>query len=492
MVRGWAFDRDNVGVSLAIHVYIGGEDEGHAIIANKSRNDVNVAYPGVGNNHGFESVIETKKSGSQTVTIFAINIRQDGSQLGYANPVIGKQTIHITADTTKPTVSNIRVSGVTRGYYTVTATATDNKGVTEVRFATWTSKNGQDDLKWISGTKINSTTWQCQILASDHNMESGGYITHVYAYDAAGNSMGLAAPVIQIPDVTENINTNVGVEFEAYIVNSSTNNYLYQSEKNVIDATHWDLLSGEYNRKSLEREERETWIFSRQSDGYYTIQNKNSGKYLDIANASKNSGTNVILSELNINGGSDNQKFQFYKSSKGYFITSKCTPYTVLDIRSSSSETSVYANYYDPVNTNQIFKIVRCDEDSSYLGEDSGNEKNVNLVSKNNADKKVSVIPYNAEKPDKVMILSLKNGTSKIITAKWKKVSGAKGYQIQYALSKKKLSKGERKYVKKTSVTIKKLKKKKTYYVRVRAYKQSGKKKVYGKWSKVRKIKIKK
>ncbi len=94
-------------------------------------------------------------------------------------------------------------------------------------------------------------------------------------------------------------------------------------------------------------------------------------------------------------------------------------------------------------------------------------------------------------KPAKVSSLKLK-AKKKCFTAKWKKVKGAKGYQIQYAVSKKKLSKGKRKNVKKASVTIKKLKKKKTYYVRVRAYRQSGKKKIYGRWSAVKKVKIRK
>lgn len=43
----------------------------------------------------------------------------------------------------------------------------------------------------------------------------------------------------------------------------------------------------------------------------------------------------------------------------------------------------------------------------------------------------------------------------------------------------------------KTKFIIKKLKKKKTYYFRVRAYKLN-RKKVYGKWSKIKKVKIKK
>ena len=77
------------------------------------------------------------------------------------------------------------------------------------------------------------------------------------------------------------------------------------------------------------------------------------------------------------------------------------------------------------------------------------------------------------------------------VTLSWKKVTGAKGYQLQYALNKK-FKKKKSIQTKKTKYTIKKLKKKKTYYIRVRAYKMNGRKKVYGKWSKVKKVKIKK
>lgn len=77
------------------------------------------------------------------------------------------------------------------------------------------------------------------------------------------------------------------------------------------------------------------------------------------------------------------------------------------------------------------------------------------------------------------------------VKATWKKLTNISGYQIQYAPNKK-FKKAKRKTVKSTSVTIKKLKKKKTYFVRVRAYKLVDGKKVYGKWSAVKKVKIKK
>ena len=89
----------------------------------------------------------------------------------------------------------------------------------------------------------------------------------------------------------------------------------------------------------------------------------------------------------------------------------------------------------------------------------------------------------------RVKIKAIKRkGTSAIIS--WKKSKGAKGFQLQYALNKK-FKKKKSIQTKKTKYTIKKLKKKKTYYIRVRAYKMNGKKKVYGKWSKVKAVKRK-
>lgn len=92
-------------------------------------------------------------------------------------------------------------------------------------------------------------------------------------------------------------------------------------------------------------------------------------------------------------------------------------------------------------------------------------------------------------------ITSLKNKKSKQLTVSIKKVSGAAGYQVTYSTDKK-FKKGKNTKTvdsKKNTVTLKKLKKGKTYYVKVKAYKLDSKKlKVLGKFSAVKKIKIKK
>ena len=100
--------------------------------------------------------------------------------------------------------------------------------------------------------------------------------------------------------------------------------------------------------------------------------------------------------------------------------------------------------------------------------------------------------PDTVKAPGRVIITKARNIKKRKLSVKWKKVTGTKGYQIQYSTNKK-FKKAKTKTTKKTTLTIKKLKKKKVYYVRVRAYTiDSSGKKVPGKWSKVKKVKIKK
>lgn len=107
-----------------------------------------------------------------------------------------------------------------------------------------------------------------------------------------------------------------------------------------------------------------------------------------------------------------------------------------------------------------------------------------------------AVRPTTAKKPEKTTCVGkgsikwAKNIKRCKIKLKLNKVAGAKGYQIRYATNKKFKKAVIRNS--KLSYIIKKLKKGKTYYVEARAYVKSGKNRVYGKWSKTKKVKIKK
>ena len=105
--------------------------------------------------------------------------------------------------------------------------------------------------------------------------------------------------------------------------------------------------------------------------------------------------------------------------------------------------------------------------------------------------KEVATESAKVKAPAKVTISSLKKSGKKA-TLKWKKVSGASGYQIYM-----KTGSGKYKLVKtiKKGTTVKctktKLKKGSKYTFKVRAYKTVNGKKVYGAYSKTKSVRIK-
>ena len=96
------------------------------------------------------------------------------------------------------------------------------------------------------------------------------------------------------------------------------------------------------------------------------------------------------------------------------------------------------------------------------------------------------------KKPAKVKGVTAKSKKKKTMTISFKKLKNVSSYQISYSMNKK-WKKAKTVAVKKSvsKKVIKKLKSKKLYYVRVRALRKSGSKKMYGAWSTVKKVKIK-
>lgn len=93
--------------------------------------------------------------------------------------------------------------------------------------------------------------------------------------------------------------------------------------------------------------------------------------------------------------------------------------------------------------------------------------------------------------PKKVSNKSAKSKKSRRITYSFKKVN-ATGYQYQWSTHRNFKSNFLTKNTKSTKVTIKTAQSRRRYYVRVRAYKtERGGKKIYGKWSNVKRVRVK-
>ena len=93
------------------------------------------------------------------------------------------------------------ITDVSETGYTVTCTVTDNFRVDRVQFPTWTLYHEQDDLfpNWVTNSACSGTAegsfYTYRVNVSDHNYEMGEYLTHIYAYDPAGNEAVAHVPV---------------------------------------------------------------------------------------------------------------------------------------------------------------------------------------------------------------------------------------------------------------------------------------------------------
>ena len=103
---------------------------------------------------------------------------------------------------------------------------------------------------------------------------------------------------------------------------------------------------------------------------------------------------------------------------------------------------------------------------------DVNKQENISTTTVNDND--------NVKAPSKVKIGKLVAGKKKVTVNLPKLKNGVKGYKIQYSL-KKNFKKAGSVTSKKAKVVVKKLKSTKTYYIRVKAYKLNGKRKVFSK-----------
>ena len=102
-----------------------------------------------------------------------------------------------------------------------------------------------------------------------------------------------------------------------------------------------------------------------------------------------------------------------------------------------------------------------------------------------------NVIKSVVKKPSKATVKRLQNLKGKKIKVTIKKMSNVAGYQIRIAENKK-FNGYWGKTTTKTTYTFRGLDKNTRYYVKVRAYRKNGSKKLYGAWSNPKKIKVKK
>lgn len=199
------------------------------------------------------------------------------------------------------------------------------------------------------------------------------------------------------------------------------------------------------------------------------------GEGFDLHNTDVDSGEVIAYADVKSTGGED--VFQTIEGKIEKEITGVHDLYIVF--RSNNSDELFKFDYW------QFEKAPEPTPDIPSPSQPSQPSQTSNpSVSVNTPEPVVTSTPDLA-KPAKVKKLVVKKKGNKVVVS-WKKVNGAKKYQVVYSTDKK-LKKGVKKItVKTTKCTIKKLKSKKTYYFKVRAYAGNE----YGKYSAKKKIKL--
>lgn len=200
----------------------------------------------------------------------------------YAKDIYGKlhflkgtsQAIQLEALST-PVIT--AVGNTTQTQYTLTAKEVALRGgVSAVKFAVWSSTNGQDDLVWYSA-KQASGIWTANAIISNHKT-AGTYNVHVYAYTASGVGKHIAT--------------------KTFTVDGPSVKKVEVTNKNESQGTFDIIISGAASTSGITSVQVPVWSTSNQSDiKWYTAARQGDDTYkvtVDIANHKYNYGTYSI------------------------------------------------------------------------------------------------------------------------------------------------------------------------------------------------------
>ena len=166
--------------------------------------------------------------------------------------------------------------------------------------------------------------------------------------------------------------------------------------------------------------------------------------------------------------------------------------YSVVSVTDDTFSVATYdATTQKPVAGSSTYTIKKTDETQSQPQTQQPQQPTVN--DNNNSQTQAPAATTTATSLKKVKGVKVTNKAGKKVKVKWNKVNGATGYQIQYTYKKgfnKKVKTVNVNKANKASKVIKKMKVGKKVYVKVRAYQNVNGQKVFGNFSKVKKLTV--
>ena len=198
-----------------------------------------------------------------------------------------KKELSYKFDSEGPAISDVQVTDVSESGYTVTCSVSDAQmDVLRVQFPTWTLYGNQDDLasEWWTNTAVRGTLKNgvatFKVKSSDHNGETGRYVTHIYAYDTLGNATRYAVPAVELMEHTA-VDLPSDTSFLIMPLCSQTRGLTLGSVENGSTVQLGTISSDHPGFHQF--------VFAKDKDGYYGIQSaRDCACYLHVTGDSTN------------------------------------------------------------------------------------------------------------------------------------------------------------------------------------------------------------
>jgi endoglucanase Acf2 len=245
-------------------------------------------------------------------------------------------------------------------------------------------------------------------------------------------------------------------------------------------------------------------VFSGVTAGTYTVTDVEKGRHtVKVTGALNGKESEGVSNTLSVTGETTDDTTKEPVTTKPAEITTTTVKPDDTTTKAESAETTTVKADDTTTKTESAETTTSAKTDETTVGTNQ-NETTADFVNETTKSSEVTTTPTNEKTTTTIKVArtkvkkASKKKTSKKAKISLKKIKGAAGYQIAVYKTKKNAKKNKKAILKKTvkkfkfTFKSKKIKNKKKLYIKARAYKFNSKgNKVYGKWSKVKKIKIK-
>lgn len=377
----------------------------------------------------------------------------DANNITIGDKIVGQISVNDDFDTYKFTLSQVGCVKLEMTsymkYYGIKLFNSDGEQV-------WYSNQNE----WNETVGYRSDTYDLYLEKGTYYLQVDGY--RVYDWDKATGryvcNTSFTASGVSFDRDDNDFRTAKQISWNKTYVgqiseNDDFDNYIFNVSKDQTVAIDITSYMQYYSIKIFDADGKEIW------DTHYNEWNSNVGYRKDSQN--------VVLSAgkyyLQING----YRVYDWDKSTGKYV------FAVSSLSQTNCNHDYSSKWVDATYFEKGYRLYTCEK--------CGKKYKDDYVAKRQLDQGSISSWYSSAGKGKIYL-------------RWYTISDASGYQIRYCKKKSMKSgvkvmtvKGQRKYKK----TISKLSRRKRYYVQVRAYKKSGKKTVYGKWSKKYMLKTK-